>query len=69
MKVLIVEDNEILSNNISTYLQLENIENRSVKQVLLHRLCASFSALDDNDAKILLINSSSVFDPIKKNFK
>jgi DNA-binding response OmpR family regulator len=26
MKILIVEDNEILSNNIKTFLGLENIE-------------------------------------------
>lgn len=30
MKILIVEDNEILSNNISTYLKLENIESKQL---------------------------------------
>ena len=30
MKVLIIEDNELLSNNIATYLKLENIESKQI---------------------------------------
>jgi DNA-binding response OmpR family regulator len=30
MKILIVEDNKVLSNNIATYLKLENIETKQL---------------------------------------